>query len=260
MANINDLFATTSDDAKKTSARSLTGTAKLTQLASAYADEFIRVANTDAIDTDELQAALKNNNELDALLVGTLGFDDFIDISNADMEFFLELGRANGEKMLKSQQSKRSRLKSKAMTADNFRNILTAAIAELILRYVFGMEKNAGTGAARHSSLDYTDEELEALAADQTALKKAIRNVQSKKSIMKSKAGFDPSSEQWQQLLEAETRLKSYREKTVRTHTVKVDETKAALETLLTDVDVSKMNKSQLMELIAGIQGLTTEA
>ena len=256
MANINDLFATTSDDAKKASTRSLTGTAKLTQLASAYADEFIRVAGTDEIDDEALQAALKNNNELDALIREALT----IDVSYEDTEFFLELGDNAGEKMLKSQQSKRSRCKGKAMTADNFRNLLTAAIAECILRDVFGMEKNAGTGAARHSSLDYTDEELEALAADQVALKKAIRNIQSKKSIMKSKAGFDPSSEQWQQLLEAETRLKSYREKTVRTHTVKVDETKAALETLLTDVDVSKMNKSQLMELIAGIQGLTTEA
>lgn len=255
MANINDLFATTTDEAKKASTRSLTGTAKLTQLASAYADEFIRVAGTDEIDDEALQAALKNNNELDALIREALT----IDVSVEDTEFFLELGDNAGEKMLKSQQSKRSRCKSKAMTADNFRNLLTAAIAECILRDVFGMEKNAGAGAARRASLDYTEEELDALAADQVALKKAIRNIQSKKSIMKSKAGFDPDSEQWQQLLEVEAQLKSRREKTARTRTVKVDETKTALTTLLTDVDTSKLTKAQLAELIASIQGLTTE-
>jgi len=255
MANINTLFATTTDEAKKASTRNLTGTARLTQLASAYADEFIRVAGTDKIDDEALQAALKNNNELDALIREALT----IDVSDEDTEFFLELGNNAGEKMLKSQQSKRSRCKGKAMTADNFRNLLTAAIAECILRDVFGLEKNAGVGAARRSSLDYTEEELDALAADQVALKKAIRNIQSKKSIMKSKAGFDPSSEQWQQLLEAETLLKSRREKTARTRTVKVDETKAALATLLTDVDTSKLTKAQLSDLIASIQGLTTE-
>lgn len=255
MANINTLFATTTDAAKKASTRSLTGTAKLTQLASAYADEFIRIAGTDEIDDEVLQAALKNNNELDALIREALA----IDISDEDTEFFLELGDNAGEKMLKSQQSKRSRCKGKAMTADNFRNLLTAAIAECILRDVFGFEKNAGVGAARRASFDYTDEELDVLAADQVALKKAIRNIQSKKSIMKSKAGFDPSSEQWRQLLEVEKLLKSRREKTVRTHTVKVDETKMALAALLTDVDTSKLTKAQLSELIASIQGLTTE-
>lgn len=255
MANINDLFTTTTDEAKKANTRSLTGTAKLTQLANDYADDFIRVASTDEIDDEALQAALKNNNELDALIREVLT----IDVSFEDTDFFLALGDKAGEKMLKSQQSKRSRCKGKAMTADNFRNLLTAAIAECILRDVFCMEKNAGVGTARRANLDYTDEELEVLAADQVALKKAIRNIQSKKSIMKSKAGFDPNSEQWQQLLEVEAQLKSYREKTTRTHTVKVDETKAALATLLTDVDTSKLTKAQLTELIASIQGLTTE-
>lgn len=255
MANINDLFATNIGEAKKASARSLTGTARLTQLASDYADEFIRVAGTDEIDDEALQAALKNNNELDALIREAL----FIDVSFEDTEFFLGLGDAAGEKMLKSQQSKRSRCKGKTMTADNFRNLLVAAIAECILRDVFGMEKNAGAGTARRASLDYTDEELDALAADQVALKKAIRNIQSKKSIMKSKAGFDPDGEPWKQLLEVEAQLKSRREKAARTHTVKVDETKTALATLLTDVDTSKLTKAQLTELIASIQGLTTE-
>ena len=254
MANINDLFATTPD--ATASKRNLSGTARLTQIASKYANDFIQLVEADCISRDDITAALKSNNAMDDLINSNLT----IDLSDDDRWFFEDLGSETGEKMLKSQQSKRSRCKSKTMTTDNFRNLLVASIAEIILRDVFGMAKNGSTSTARRASISYTDEELDALANDQAALKKAIRNIQSKKSIMKSKAGFDANSEQWQQLLEVESQLKSRRVATARTHTVKVDETRSALTTLLTDVDVSKMTKNQLTELIANIQGLTTES
>jgi hypothetical protein len=92
--------------------------------------------------------------------------------------------------MLKSQQSKRSRAKSKAMTLDNYTTLLTAAIAEDIIREIYNKPKSAGGFHRAAGTVDYTIDQLQALHDDQEALRKEIRNVQSKKSIMKSKNPF----------------------------------------------------------------------
>jgi DNA-binding transcriptional regulator YhcF (GntR family) len=253
MANINNILAASTSTAK--SSRGLNGTQRLTELASRLASNFIEEVATSDVSDEELLDAIKSNDKLDSLI------RELIDVEPAydDVDYFLSLGDDFATKALKSQQSKRSRLKNKTLTSDTFYGITTAACAEITLRDIFGLAKHAGGAGARRGSVSYTDDELDELAADQEALKKALRNVQSKKSIMKSKAGFDPESAAWLELLEAEEQLKSRREKTTRTRTVKVDETKAALSELLSSADTAKMSKQQLMELIASVQGLTTE-
>jgi len=72
--------------------------------------------------------------------------------------------------------------------------------------------KSAGGGGARRGTVTYSEEELEAFKNDPEALKRAIRNVQSKKSIDKSKADWDPESERWQELLKTEEQLKAIRD------------------------------------------------
>lgn len=252
MATLSNILATSNSNATQ-GPRGLDGTQRLTECAGELAIVFMdRVEASDVTDEQLLQA-VKSNDEFDALIRNLIT----VDIDMDDTQYFLELGDDFATKALKSQQSKRSRLKNKPLTSDVFRNLTTAACAEIILRDTFGLEKHAGGAGSRRGTIGYTDAELDELAADQEALKKALRNVQSKKSIMKSKAGFDSESADWQALLETEAQLKERRIKTTRTRTVRVDETKTALTDLLADVDTTKLNKSQLAELIASIQGLT---
>lgn len=253
MTDINNIFATASSNTSSENSRSLAGTARLTSIANGLAADFM--AKLPEFDKRSVVAAMHDNNLLDELISSNIT----IDVTVEDREFFAELDDKTAEGMLKSQQSKRSRCKSKAMTQDNFRSMVSAAIAELVIRDVYGKTKNATVGGGRRADVGYTDEELEQLANDQEALKRAIRNVQSKKSIMKSKAGFDETSDGWLQLLEVEAQLKSRRVQTTRTKTVKVDETKAAVAQLLAGADIDKMKAADAKSLLSKILGLTID-
>lgn len=253
MTNFNNIFATASNNTNSENSRSLAGTARLTSVANNLAGEFMDKLSE--LDENSVVAAMHDNNLLDELIRSTIT----IDVTDEDREFFTELDDKTADGMLKSQQSKRSRCKSKDMTQDNFRNMVSAAIAELIIRDVYGKTKNATVGGGRRADVGYTDDELEQLANDQEALKRAIRNVQSKKSIMKSKAGFDETSEGWLQLLEVEAQLKSRRVQTTQTKTVKVDETRAAVAELLAGADIDKMKAADAKSLLSKILGLTID-
>lgn len=247
--SINELFGTNEMNAAET--RTLSGTAALTKIASEGATKAIRMMEAD-IDNYRERIALssKDNNELDKLLNDLA---PLYEIDEDDMLRFLDEDTV--ESMLKSQQSKRSRAKSKAMTLDNYHTLLTAAIAENILRDIYNKPKTAG-GFKRSGGMDFTPAQLEALAEDQAALRKEIRNIQSKKSIMKSKADFDESSEAWQQLLKAEVMLKDLRVGG-RSNIIEVDKTKDALSELLDGVDVEHLKAHDSKELIARIMELS---
>jgi hypothetical protein len=179
-----------------------------------------------------------------------------------DASFLLEIDEHVIDGMLKSQQSKRSRAKSKTMTLDNYKTLMTAAIAENIIRLVTGREKSY-TGARQAGTVDYTIEQLEAFAADQHALRKEIRNVQSKKSIMKSKADFSESDERWLALLKAEQMLKDLRVGSVSSvHYVEVDKTAKALREAfgeMTFEEVHKLKADEARELLASIYTLIAD-
>ena len=90
--------------------------------------------------------------------------------------------------------------------------MLTGAVAENLLRIAAISPKTAGGGGARRATVSYSEEELEAFKSDPEALRRALRNVQSKKYIYKSKADFDPKSERWQELIMVEEQLKAIRD------------------------------------------------
>lgn len=251
MTDINNIFATASSNNTSANGRNLAGTTQLVHIANGFAAEFM--AKLAELDEEQILAAMHDSNALDATIRSTIS----IEITDADREFFTGLSSEVAEGMLKSQQSKRSRCKSKDMTQDNFRSLVQAAIAEQILRDVYGKAKNVATHGGRRTDVNFTDEELEQFAADQESLKRALRNIQSKKSIMKSKAGFDETSDAWQQLLVAEAQLKERRIVTVRTKTVKIDETRAAVAELLSGTDVNNMKAADAKELLNKILGLT---
>lgn len=251
--SINELFGTTNEEATANS-RTLSGTAALTNISAQTAVRIIKAmeANIDEY-RERIALSAKDSDELDKLIAEFDNREDFaplVDIAEDDSLRFLDDDTFEG--MLKSQQSKRSRAKSKAMTLDNYKTLLTAAIAENILRELYNKPKQAGGGFKHRGTVDFTPAQLEALEADQAALRREIRNIQSKKSIMKSKEGFDPSSEAWQQLLKVEVMLKDLRVGG-RSNVIEVDTTKDKLAEMLDGVDLEHIKAADSKELLAKI-------
>lgn len=245
--SINELFVSTNSNVTA-NARNLSGTAQLTSMSAGIADHIIRAMEADIENyRQRIQESAVNNDEMDNLI------DELGDIDPAEASFLLEIDEQTIEGMLKSQQSKRSRAKGKQMTMDNYRTLMTAAVAENIIRNAIGKPKTHGGFRSTGGSVNYTIEQLEALGADQNALRKEIRNIQSKKSIMKSKADFDESDDRWQALLKAEQQLKDMRVGGV-TQVVEVDHTRNALIEMLGDVDIAKLKSAEAHELLEAIK------
>lgn len=251
MSNINEMFNAVENNETTTNARNLAGTAQLTSVANELVAKCISELN-DNLDTyrDEFAASQKDHSAMDALLAKLIDFD------TVDVEFIKELDDATVDGMLKSQQSKRSRAKSKVMTMDNYKSMMAGAIAENLIRKATGKVKSAGGARRMSGSVDFTAEQLEELKEDQERLKKEIRNVQSKKSIMKSKADFSEDNPRWQALLVAEEQLKAIRVSTGHTQVVKVDETKDALTETLAGIDIEHLKAADSKELLAKIKAM----
>lgn len=249
--SINELFGS-NESGITTNARNLPGTAELTNVAHSAAIRMMKAMeeNMEAY-RPRIQASATDSNELESII---RDFEYLLEVDESSV--LRSLSDEMVEGMLKSQQSKRSRAKSKPMTVDNYITMLTAAIAEDILRDIYNKPKSAGGPRRVAGSIDYTAGQLEALGNDQEALKREIRNVQSKKSIMKAKADFDEADPRWQALLKAEQQLKSMRVGG-RSGVVEVDKTKDALSELLAGKDLSKMKAGDAHELLAQIAQLT---
>lgn len=147
----------------------------------------------------------KSHDVMDALI------GENFNLGNEDLEWLKKASKDDLEKMIRSQQSKRSRAKSKQMDFENYQVMMVGAIAENLLRLAMNKPKASGGGAA-YGELGYTAEDIQKLIDFPDDLVKEIRNVQSKKSIMKSKAGFSETDERWLQLLAAESQLKNLRD------------------------------------------------
>lgn len=249
MSTLNEMFATDATQEATTGSRGLAGTAQLTALSSEIAQAIITIVNDNYDEYKELMPASRtDNNAMDKLIAKAY------DLSTADVGFLQELSEEVTTGMLKSQQSKRSRSKSKVMTMDNYRTMMTAAVAENLIRLATGKDK-ASSGSRRLSgSVEYTEEQLLEYQVNQELLKKELRNVQSKKSIMKSKADFDETDDRWKALLVAEMQLKERRVTTGAVHVVQVDKTKDALSTMLEDIDVNNLKASDSKDLLEQIK------
>lgn len=240
---LNNLFSANENQESSASARSLAGTAQLTSVSSTIANDILKVMNDNFEDYKELVAKSKTDHSaMDQLIAKAY------DLSVVDIEFLKQLDETTLDSMLKSQQSKRSRSKSKVMTMDNYRSMMIGAIAENLIRLVTGKPKSAAGNRHAAGNVEYTAEELETLQNDQEKLRKEIRNVQSKKSIMKSKEGFSESDDRWQALLRAEEQLKALRSDT---KTVVVDETKEKLSEVLAGIDPSALKTMKNADAIA---------
>lgn len=238
MTNVNGAFA---NDQKATmGARSLAGTTELTNTAAIIAADIMKAIEADfEVRGQMLEESKTNHQAMDKLIT------EMYDLSTVNIDFLKELDEQTIDGMLKSQQSKRSRAKSKTMTLDNYMAMMTGAVAENILRLITGKKKSVG---ARRVGIEFTEEELKELANDQELLRKEIRNVQSKKSIMRSKADFNEECEDWLKILEAEKALKGLRSSN--------DVTKAALVELLNEVVIDELKAAEAKELLGRIKEL----
>lgn len=247
--SINELFGM--ENRETTNARTLSGTAALTSISAKKAVVIIKGMESNIDEYRErIAESAKDHSEMDKLISEFKPW-----ATDEEIESLKTFDTETVDGMLKSQQSKRSRAKGKAMTLDNYRSLMTAAIAENLLREIYNKPKSAGGLKRAAGSVDFTPAELEALEADQERLRKEIRNIQSKKSIMKSKADFDSSSEAWQNLLKAEQMLKDLRVGGYHS-VVEVDHTKDALGELLTGIDLEHLKAADAKELLAHIKDL----
>ena len=249
VTNLKELF-TNNNNTKEVTNRGnqLGSTANLTRISTDIAREILKIAEADA---EKYQAKIiesqKSHDAMDALI------NEIYDLKQVDIEFLKTENEEILDRMIKSQQSKRSRAKSKEMTLDNYITMMTGAVAENLLRIAANKPKSAGGGGARRSSVRYSDEELEAFKHDPEALKRAIRNVQSKKSIYKSKADFDPESERWQELLEVEAQLKALRDgQTIEAE--KAIEKTSQLEEMLATVDTRSLKAADAKDMLESIK------
>ena len=246
--SMNNLFAT-EIRTESANARQLNGTAELTRVSSSYASDMIQYMDANIEEyREKLQQSTKDMTLLDSLI------EDIVQIDDAEVSFMLDIDEETVEGMLKSQQSKRSRTKSKVMTLENYKNLVTAAIAEHIIRVTCDKPKMHG-GPRRAGKVDYTPAELEYFEANQDELKKEIRNIQSKKSIMKSKEGFDETDERWLALLKAEQMLKDLRVGGSTT-VIEVDTTKNSLSELMSGVAIDELLADEAIDLLKKIEEL----
>ena len=248
MTNLKELFANNTNQKVSKGGNQLGSTAELTRISTEIAREILKRAEADA---EQYQAKIvesqKSHDTMDALI------NEIYDLKQVDIEFLKAESEEVLDRMIKSQQSKRSRAKSKEMTFENYLTMLTGAVAENLLRIAVNKPKSAGGGGARRGTVSYSEEELEAFKHDPEALKRAIRNVQSKKSIYKSKADFDPESERWQELLATEEQLKAIRDgQTIEAE--KAIEKTNQLEEMLATVDISSLKATDAKEMLDSIK------
>ncbi len=248
MTNLKELFANNTNQKVSKGGNQLGSTANLTRISTDIAREIIKRAEVDA---EKYQTKIiesqQSHDAMDALI------NEIYDLTTVDIEFLKAESEEVLGRMIKSQQSKRSRAKSKEMTLDNYITMLTGAVAENLLRIAANKPKSAGGGGARRGTVTYSEEELEAFKNDPEALKRAIRNVQSKKSIDKSKADWDPESKRWQELLKTEEQLKAIRDgQTVEAE--KAIEKTSQLEEMLASVDTKDLKAADAKAMLDSIK------
>lgn len=243
MTNLNKLFTA---EAKETKGkRALSGTAEMTASAEVVVNSVLEALSNSYDDHAELFEQSKvDANAMDMLISEfTNKFED------VDVSFLEKYDDDELKSMLKSQQSKRSRSKSKDMTMDNYKSMMNAAVCELMIRTFTGKAK---TRVAGRGSNMYTDEFLNSMAEDQHELRRELRNVQSKMCIFRKKHPEDfLDFEEYKELERVEATLKEMRTP-IEGHRVKMSDVTAAL-----DVDINELELEDAKQLIAELQKLT---
>lgn len=245
--NLNEMF----EEVKvEPTVRGLSGTAQLTSQASGISRTILTKLNDKIDEYKEIFAESKiNNNAMDSLIKEDPAFID------ADVTWMLNITEDELVAMLKSQQSKRSRLKKKVMTMANYTSMMNGAIGELLIRRVLGKDKQAlGRAIGRK---EFTTEELEKFEANQEDLRREIRNTQSKLSIFKKNNPDDyEEQEYWISMQHCLDQLKSIRIEIPKTSRIWKKHLNKVVDKLVTEMTEGNKTKAELAELAETIKTL----
>lgn len=243
MANLNNLF--TAEEKETKGKRALSGTAEMTANAEVVVNNILEALSNDY----DSHAETFEQSKVDAYAMDMLISEFTNNFEDVEVDFLDKYDEDELKAMLKSQQSKRSRAKSKDMTMDNYKAMMNAAVCELMIRTFTGKAK---TRVAGRGSNMYTSEFLKSMAEDQHELRRELRNVQSKMCIFRKKHPEDYNEyDEYKELEKVENTLKDMRTP-IEGHRVKMSDVTAAL-----DVDVNELELEEAKQLIAELQKLT---
>lgn len=239
--------------ANATAGRGIPGAIELQQVSQVLANElFASISkSTDAELIASIQPILASGDYANTCELISKFYDD---TTIADKTSFLKsYSSTELDRLLESRRSDRSKAR-KAGLAQNFPRFLADVIAEKAIRLASGKQYN-------QNSTGTTAIDVEALAADQVALNKKIRSLQSRISVLRSKMQFAPADHpghaEIARLQEQVRELQAHRVSTSRVVTKTVVDKRTVADA------ISNMSADELAELqakIAELQSTTVEA
>lgn len=233
--------------------KSIQFSAVLATMASKYSTSFMTKLNEEIDNHRNTFEASKTDNDVLGRLIEALVTIEDDDLTEASLVTLEETKR-----IVASQQSKSSRLKSKEQTQFVYLGRVSAKISEMIMRKSHpefaSASRGRRTGCVSLPDL-ITEELLPEFEADQEKLGKAIRNYQSKLSILKRKQ-VDESDERWERFRSNLELLKTVRKpgqsSQYSSAIAKVDK---VTEVLSEVEDYSKLTAKQAKEMLLSIAG-----
>ena len=189
---------------------------------------------------DLVASSFKDSNAMDKLIV-----DFKADLSK---DLLAKADENELKKLLASQQSKRSRMKGKEMTLPNYLAVVSASIAEAIIREAAGKPKGSASTGTKATEL-LSAEQIAVYKADMDLTNRRIRSLQSWKSTHKHLQ----DTEEWTIVCKNIDTLVSLRPASNTIKVIKTDPRLKEIREKLATVDLMKMKDKDKDKLIAEV-------
>lgn len=157
-------------------------------------------------------------------------------------------------KLLASQQSKRSRTRGKEMTVPNYLALISASIAEQIIRLKLDKPKGS-TSAGSSATEPFTEAQLETYGADLALATKRVRSLQSWKSTHKHLE----NTAEWKIVCKNIESLVALRPASTTIKVIKPDPRYDAIRAELKDVDITKLSAKDKAALLEQIHSMIAQ-
>lgn len=252
---LGSLFSVDNNDLIGQTDKKLVGSAELVRLADIEARKICKMADEDDQEDGRVfslvAGSVEDPSKLDEVV------NELYQYEADSLQFLVALPDDTLVKLMKSQQSKRSRIKGMSRNQDNYIKMLSAAIAEHMIRKTLNKPKGKSGKTAGLLSPNLTSEEVEMYSADQLKLGAAIRNLQSQKSIFKKNNADYEETEKWQTMLSREAELKSLRT-SVPSVMVKDDPRIDKIIELVAELDINSMKVHDVKEVLRAVRNIVT--
>lgn len=212
-----------------------------------------------------MQLSESTDAELMQNVAGLLASGDYSDACKLINQFYTDKQISDGtvflkdcnttelDRLLESRRSDRSKARKAGLTTC-FPRFLADVVAEMAIRLASG--KAYAVSSTGHGTID-----IEALAADQVALNKKIRSLQSRISVLRSKGQYAPAD--WEGFKQIEALKQTVDELMAHRISTSNRTTKTVVDKRAVATAISNMSADELAELqakIAEMQAITVEA